>query len=70
MKKRKKKATAKSKPLVKKPDAITFKAFFSRCVNIGLMKQREEGVIWAFMKSNGLTEKEDLDTYQKMLEKF
>lgn len=69
MRKRSKKVSKKAQPK-KKSNEVTFKAFFSKCVNTKKLKEWQEDTVWAFMKKNGLKEKEDLDTYQKMLENF
>ena len=68
MKKQKKKASSSTR---KKPDdAVTFKAFFSRCVNIGKCNSSDEQMIQIFFRRNGLKDKETSNTYQKMLEKY
>ena len=71
MKKQKKKVSSiKKKEPAKQDTSVTFKAFFSRCVNVGRCKASEEQQINIFFKRNGLKDKEDSNTYQQMLEKY
>ena len=70
MKKKKNRASSSKNKSVKLSNEVTFKAFFSRCVNIGKCKPNEEQLLNIFFKRNGLRDKEDSSTYQKMLEKY
>ncbi len=71
MKSQKRKAPSPRKPKSgKRGNVLTLKAFFSRCVNIGECKPTQEQQINIFFKRNGLKDKEDSNTYQKMLEKY
>ena len=69
MARRKTKAKSTS-PAKKKDTQVTFKAFFSQCVNLGKLKPWQEEVLRAHMLKNKLRDKEDLETYQKMLKEF
>lgn len=71
MRKAKKKA-AKSKKKVKKQKSseITLKAFFEQCVRLGKLMPWQRLEVEAFFKHLKLKNKEDLDTYQKALEKY
>lgn len=72
MARRRKKAATSSrkKKTKKKENKVTFKAFFSKCVNTGVLNYWQESEVYAFFKSVDLKDKEDLDTYQKALENF
>lgn len=70
MARRVKKQSSSKKKEAKSDNKVTFKAFFSKCVNTGVLKSWQESEIQAFFKSKDLRDKEDLDTYQKALEKF
>lgn len=63
-------AISSSNSSAPKKNEVTFKAFFSRCVNLGKARYWEENQIYAFFKNRNLKDKEDLDTYQKMLGKY
>lgn len=68
--KRKKPTKKVAKKAKKQVQKVTFKDFFSRNVILGLVQERQEREILAFFKAQDLKDKEDLDVYQKTLEKY
>lgn len=71
-KKRKKKPLVEqiSEMLIKKPEEVTFKVFFSWCVITKRLAKHQEAEIYAFFRDQGLKDKEDKDNYLKILEKY
>lgn len=67
---RKKSRKKANKKAVKQDSKVTFKVFFSRCVALGSLKSWQEKEIYTFFRIQGLKDKEDLDIYQKTLEKY
>ncbi len=67
---RKKSRKKAGKKAAKQDSKVTFKAFFSRCVILGQLKPWQEKEIYAFFRAQDLKDKEDLDVYQKTLEKY
>lgn len=59
-----------NKKAVKRDSKVTFKAFFSRCIVLGQLKPWQEKEIYTFFRAQDLKDKEDLDVYQKILEKY
>lgn len=68
--KRKKKVSRRRKKAPKESKEVTFKAFFSWCVNTGKLLEHQENEILAFFRDHRLKDKEDRDKYLKVLENY
>ena len=68
--KRKKKASSRRRKTPKEPTEVTFKQFFSWCVNTGKLAEYQEKEILAFFRDHRLKDKEDRDKYLKVLDKY
>lgn len=70
-KRRRSSKAAKSLKLQEKPQTISFSAWFYRkCEENPSLKQWQDIEILTFFKKNGLTENEELDTYEKQFKLF
>lgn len=74
MENQRKKNSAKSSmskdKAIKPSSALTFEAFFSKCVKDGKLKAWQDKEIAAFFKDMKLRDKEDLEVYEAMLGKY
>lgn len=73
MEKRRRNSKVVDSPLTEAPkpsSAITFDAFFAKCVKEGKLKSWQSKEIAVFFKDLGLREKEDLELYEETLKKY